>query len=86
MSLEITLKVISYDKETNTCRAIDSFGRDFDFDPFVSCAIKMTDEQYSDGFGFSIVGNRYVASAYSFSNGQLVPHVNGLVLFAWGAK
>jgi len=81
MSLEIVLRVIRYDKESNTCRAIDSFGRDFDFDPFVSCAIKMTDEQYAGDFGFSIVGNGYVASDYSFSNGQLVPHENGLVLF-----
>ncbi len=81
MSLEIVLKVISYDKESNTCRAIDSFGRDFNFDPFVGCAIRMTDEQYSKGFGFSIVGNGYVASDYSFSNGQLVPNENGLVLF-----
>lgn len=80
MSMEIILTVTSYDKEKNNCQAVDQFSRTFEFDPFVGCALTMTDDQYLDGFGFSFVGNRYCATNYSFSSGMIIPHEGGLHL------
>ncbi len=78
MALPVFLEIIAYSKNTNTCTALSDDGKRFEFDPFVSCAIKMDDEQYECGFGNSVVGKKYLMTMYSVHSDYVVPHECGL--------
>jgi len=73
--LAIRIKIVSYDKTTNTCQAKLLNGDIFELDPFVGCAIEMTDEDYESGKGFDIVGRDYILTEYSVSKENVVPAV-----------
>lgn len=77
--ITVRLKVISYNKETNTCSAQLLNGDIIELDPFVSCAIYMTDEEYTGGEGFKIVGNNYLLTSYTVHPEHVVPHEGGMI-------
>jgi hypothetical protein len=80
MAFEVVIQFTAYDKLANTCQAkITQTGEVFEIDPFVGCAISMTDEQYSDDFGYTIVGKKYCMKEYTVYDGYVVPHAGGLV-------
>lgn len=77
--ITIRLTIVEYDKESNTCRAELLNGDVIQLDPFVFCAIPMTDEQYVDGFGFSLVGKTYILTKYSVSPDCVSPDDGGMI-------
>ncbi len=74
------VKIISYNKETNTCVGENQYGEKFDIDPFVGCAIFMDDAEYLADKGFEAVGKTYVMSMYSVYASNVVPHEGGFHL------
>lgn len=78
--LTIRLKVTGYDKERNVCQAVLQNGDNVEFDPYVSCAIPLTDEEYADGGGAGIVGCEYLLTAFTVYKHVIVPHEDGLIM------
>ena len=80
--MELIVKVISYDKKNNTCKAIvkNMNNQAVIFDPFVSLAIHMTDYEYSHDDGWSVVGKTYCVTTYTYygRNNELVPDEYGM--------
>lgn len=76
--ITVRLKVISYDKETNTCKAQLLNGDIVDFDPFVGCAVKLTDDDYHNGKGSEIVGKSVILTQYTVYHDNVVPHQEGM--------
>ena len=72
--LPIFIEITKYDFDTNTCTAkrLDS-AMEFTFDPFVSCAIALSDEDYIAGRGSNVVGNRYLVTEYTVYECSVVP-------------
>jgi hypothetical protein len=77
--INLTVTVLSYDKSSNTCAAKDEFCRQFSFDPFVDCAIPLSDEDYHAGKGGQVVGKTYIMTKYSFDGHHVVPYSGGLI-------
>jgi len=77
--ITVRVKITDYDKTSNTCTAQLLNGDIIELDPFVSCAINMTDEEYESGKGFDIVGNNYLLTAYTVYKGNVVPHKGGML-------
>ena len=76
--IAVRIKVISYDKETNTCKAQLLNGDIVDFDPFVSCAVSLTDADYHNGKGSEIVGKSFILTQYTVYSDNVVPHQYGM--------
>ena len=79
--LPLTIKITTYNKDKNTCTAkvlSGGFGY-IEVDPFVGWAIGMTDEDYENDKGFSIVGSSYTLIEYSVYKDNVVPHENGMI-------
>ena len=77
--ITVRLKVTDYDKESNTCTAQLLNGDIVLFDPFVGCAISMTDEEYENDKGFDIVGNNYILTDYTVYKDSVVPAKDGII-------
>lgn len=77
--ITLRLKVISYDNESNTCKAQLLNGDIVNFDPFVGCAIELSDEDYKNGFGSKLVDKSYLLTFYTVYRDAIVPHENGLL-------
>lgn len=78
--IPVIVKVISYDKERNICKAELQNGNFIDFDPFVGCAIELSDDDYFQGKGNDVVGNTYCMTCYTVYADSVVPHEDGLKL------
>ncbi len=78
--LTIRLKVTGYDKGRNVCQAVLQNGDNVEFDPYVSCAIPLTDEEYVDGDGAGIIGCEYLLTEFTVYEHVIVPHQNGLIM------
>lgn len=77
--ITVRLKVTNYDKASNTCTAQLLNGDIIELDPFVGCAINMTDEEYEKGKGFDIVGNNYILTEYTVYKENVVPSEGGMI-------
>lgn len=77
--ITIRVKITEYDKDSNTCKASLLNGDIITLDPFVGCAIRMTDGEYHDGVGYSLVGKTYLLYKYSVYPDYVVPHEDGMV-------
>jgi hypothetical protein len=76
--IPLYVTITAYDINKNTCTAtLDSGIICKHFDPFVSCAIKQTDEQCKSGDGNLLIGKRYLMSSYSVYTDFIVPHEGG---------
>lgn len=76
--IPIQILVTDYDKSSNTCTAV-SGGKEIDLDPFVSCAVALSDEDYAAGKGAEVVGKAYVLTSYSVYPETVVPHEGGMI-------
>lgn len=54
-------------------------GNIIEIDPFVSCAIPLTDEEYHAGRGAEIVGKAYILTGYSVYPTHVLPHEGGMI-------
>lgn len=77
--IDVRIEIIEYDKDLNTCKGRLLNGDIVDVDPFVGCAISMTDEEYQEGKGFSCVGRSYILTEYSVYRDNIVPHECGMI-------
>ena len=77
--ITVRVKIIAYNKITNTCTAQLLNGDIIALDPFVGCAIPMTEEEYERGVGFYLVGNSYLLVEYMVYKDLVVPSENGMI-------
>ena len=77
--IPLQLKIISYNKERNVCNGELQNGNIVEIDPFVSCAIELSDEGYENGEGSRVVGKSYVLTSYSVYPHSIIPHENGMI-------
>jgi hypothetical protein len=77
----ITLRVLitDYDKTTNTCKGELLNGDIIYIDPFVSCALPLSDADYHLGKGANIIGKEYLLTHYTVYKDNVVPHENGII-------
>lgn len=80
----LRLAVTHYDKATNTCKAVLQNGDIVDFDPYVGCAIRLSDDEYENGEGKDIVGCEFLLIEYTVTRRMITPHENGLILLTQG--
>lgn len=62
--LPITLRVKKYHKNRNYFEAVLMSGDVVAFDPFVSCAIELSDNDYHAGKGEDLVGKNFVITGF----------------------
>ena len=74
-----------YDKELNTCTAILLNGDVICIDPFVFCAIPLSNEEYESGKGFDVVGKTFLLTSYTVYIDGVVPHEGGMIEIKAGA-
>jgi hypothetical protein len=77
--IAIRVEIIDYDKASNTCTARLMNGDIVELDPFVCCAISMTDEEYENNAGFDTVGNKYILTEYIVNKDNVVPCEGGMI-------
>jgi hypothetical protein len=77
--ISLRLKIISYDKDRNTCKAELLNGDIVEIDPFVSCALALTDDDYVAGHGADVVGGEYILTEYTVYKNNIVPHEGGII-------
>lgn len=82
--LPLIIEIVSYDKESNKMMAKTMRGVSFVLDPFVGCAIRMSDEDYELGKGSDFVGKSYCMTIYTVYSNEVVPHEGGLTLLNMG--
>ena len=77
--ITVRVKITEYNKESNTCKAELLNGDIINLDPFVSCAIDLTDGDYHNGRGADIVGKSYLLTKYSVTADQVTPDNGGMI-------
>ena len=78
--IPVQVKITSYDKARNDCEAELLNGDIIKIDPYVGCAIELSDTDYYKGWGAEIVGNSYLLIEYSVYKSQVIPMENGMIL------
>jgi len=63
--LPLQLHVKEYFKDRNYCEAVLASGEIVAFDPFVSCAITLSDDDYNSGRGADIVKRNFLITDFS---------------------
>ncbi len=77
--ITVRVKITDYDKASNTCTAQLLNGDIIELDPFVGCAISMTDYDYEKDKGFDIIGNSYLLTEYTVYKENVVPSEDGMI-------
>lgn len=77
--IPIQIEITEYDHARNVCKAKLQNGNIIEIDPFVSCAIPLTDEAYNAGRGAEIVGKSYILTGYSVYPIHVLPHEGGMI-------
>lgn len=76
--IPLWIKIIKYNFDKNVCKAILQDGKIIDIDPFVGCALELTDADYNEKKGYDIVGNIYILTDYSVHPGMVLPSEGGM--------
>ena len=77
--ITVRVKITSYNKALNTCEARLLNGDVIQLDPYVGCAIPLSDEDYLAGKGANIVGKSFWLTQYSVHADCVVPHEGGMI-------
>lgn len=77
--IALRVEIAEYDKESNTCKGILLNGDIIVIDPFVYCAIPLSDEDYEAGKGGDIVGNVYILTIYDVTKDGVYPNNGGMI-------
>ena len=80
--IPLIVTITEFRKDTNDCVAVLENGKKIILDPFVSCAIPQTEEDYESDKGFELVGQTYCMHEYSVYQNTVTPHKGGLLLVA----
>jgi hypothetical protein len=75
----LRVKIIDYDKERNTCKSQLLSGDIVELDPYVGCAIDLSDEDYEAGKGADIVGKDFILTEYTVYSHNVVPFKGGMI-------
>ena len=76
--IPIEIEITSYDKNFNICKATTGTGILINIDPFVWCALPLSDEAYERGDGNLTVGKRYDLTKYSVDHHVVIPSEGGM--------
>ena len=76
--IPLRIKITAYIKSKNVCNATLQNGNIIEVDPFVSCAIPLSDDEYRAGDGAKIVGKSFILTAYSVYPCGVTPHEGGM--------
>jgi len=77
--IPLRICITEYNPLSNNCRAQLQDDNFICLDPFVSCAINMTDEEYAAGEGHNLVGKTYLMTSYTVYKHEVVPHEDGMI-------
>ena len=82
--LPIRIVTKKYDKDKNFFTAILPSDEIVFFDPFVSCAIELSDEDYEKGKGFEFENKAYLVTEFSvqkwdIKSYMIIPREGGLI-------
>ena len=77
--ITLRVEIIEYDKETNLCKGRLLNGDIVVIDPFVYCALPLSDEDYDDDKGSDIVGNSYILTKFDVTPDDIYPNKGGMV-------
>lgn len=77
--IPVQIKITEYNFEFNTCNGMLQNGNYVCIDPFVGCAIKLTDDDYKAGKGSELVGKTFLLIAYSVYPDYVCVHENGMI-------
>ncbi len=77
--ITLRVKIKEYDKARNVCYAELLNGDKIELDPFVSCAIPLSDDEYTNNKGFECVGDEYLLIEYTVYKERVVPLKNGMI-------
>lgn len=77
--IPVKAEITEYSKEKNTCKAKLLNGDIIYLDPYVGCALPLTDEEYHNGEGYKLVGKTFILVIYTVYKDQVVPHENGMI-------
>ena len=77
--IPLQIRIKSYNKSTNTCQAYLQNGNIIDIDPFVACAVEMTDDEYNADKGYDMVDKSFVLIDYSVSPFWVIPTAGGMI-------
>ena len=77
--IPIQIEITGYNFDRNVCVAQLSNGNFIEVDPFVGCAVRLSDDDYVAGKGADLVGKKFVLTSYSVYPSTIVPHENGIV-------
>lgn len=77
--ITIRLKITEYDSDINVCKAELLNGDIITLDPFVFCAIDLSDEDFEAGRGADIVGKTYILTKYTVYIDVVAPDKGGMV-------
>ena len=80
--ITLRIDIIEYDKRRNVCKAKLLNGDIVELDPYVLCAIALSDEDYEAGKGADIVGNAYLLVDYSVTRDGVFPCEGGMILLS----
>lgn len=77
--IPVIIEITKYNESSNTCVAKLRDGSIINFDPFVGCAIPLTDDEYREGKAHALVGNSYLLIRYSVERNGVYPHEGGIM-------
>lgn len=60
----LILKVTGYNREKNILIAKTQTRQEVEFDPFVSCAIELSEEGFKEGLAEKLCGNTYALTSF----------------------
>ena len=77
--IPLQIYITEYHETENTCTAKLQNGNYIKLDPFVACAVPLSDADYENGKGHDLVGRTYLLTTYSVSPDDVVPHEGGMI-------
>ena len=77
--IPIRVEITDYKRDTNTCTAKLLNGDYIELDPFVCCAIELTDTDYENGKANELVGDVFILTEYHVYKESVVPVEGGML-------
>ena len=77
--ITVRVEIVGYDNHKNVCTGKLLNGDLIEIDPYVGCAIILSDDDYKKGKGADIVGKSYLLTEYTVYTQNVVPHENGMI-------
>lgn len=77
--IPLQIYITEYHEASNTCTAKLQNGNYIKLDPFVSCAVEMSNSDFENGKGHELVGKSYLITKYWVTPGEVIPDEGGMI-------